>query len=171
MKRSAMSVGSCAIALGLAVSGPVSAIEVQKIFLQNAPAICGAVDPADDIYLRRYPPSLYNAKPESVQVICQMPTVDGGSSGSGANSGGLYFKNNTGASGTVSCTGSAGSTFFGVTNKFKSKVFAAGAYSFISWTEGTDYPVDTDNLNFSCTLPKGFAVHDLYFYYDTEVGA
>lgn len=144
-----------------------NAVEVTRQVVQNAPGICGAVDPAEDLYLRRYPPSLYNAKPGPVQVICQL---SGDANSNGVTYGGAYFKNSSAVAGTVACTMAAGSTHFGVSYKYKSQLFAPGENSFIGWAASTDFPAGKANISFSCTLPQGFAIHELWFYYNENVG-
>jgi hypothetical protein len=167
MKLQALIAASLVISTGL-MAGPAHAVEKLRTVKQNAPAICGAVDPADDVYLRRYPPSLYNAKPGPVQVICQLPSVD--ANGPGISSGGLSIKNNTGVSGTVACTAATGYTISGVTYKYKEASFAPGAHNFMTWDASDFSPDDFDMLGVSCTLPRGFAVHLLYFHYTEDVG-
>lgn len=163
-----------AVLCGLGITQSHAA-EVKKLMSQNAPGVCGAVDPANDIYLRRYPPSLYNAKPGPVQVICQAtaPDAPSGGSGSGTTYGGLYFKNNTATTGTVACTMTAGTTSQGTFSKFKANSIPPGALQFIGWNSAnpSELPTGKGPLNFSCTLPRGFAVHNIFMYYMTEIGS
>jgi hypothetical protein len=161
----------CSIALAAlaSVATNASAVTSQRVIMQLGPGSCGANNPANDQYLRRLPTGLKNATTTNISVVCSLWADD--PSPAAMSFVGVFFKNEKATGSTVNCTLSAGTPYYGQIASTKSLYVAAGGTSQINWNT-SDYGSGTDTqwVNVQCSVPAGWSMRELSYFYEEEVG-
>jgi hypothetical protein len=170
MKTVPLIVPLAAAALGLALaSTPASATLSTRSIMQQASGICGANNPANDVYLRRLPTGLKSAGASNISVVCSLWGDDG--STQAASAAWVYIKNEKAVGANVYCTLAMGVPEYSQVTVTRTVYVPAGATSAVFWdTTAYGTSIDKQWVNLQCALPPGWSMTEIGMTYDENVG-
>jgi hypothetical protein len=170
MKTHGLLAGLATVALASALSpSPASAATSNRAITQLATGICGANNPANDVYLRRLPTGLKNAGANNISVVCSLWGDDG--TAQAATSMWVYFRNDKNVAGKVYCTLAMGVPEYSQVVVTGSIIVpAASSASFYYDTDDYGTSIDKQWVNLQCSLPPGYSMREVAMMYDEDIG-
>jgi hypothetical protein len=140
-----------------------------RTILEQAVGLCGANNPANDQYLRRLVTGLKNAGTSNVSVVCSQWGDD-----ANAQAAQLAFANirNDKPTGmNVYCTLTMGQPGYSQVAITKGIYVPANTTSTVSWNT-SNYGTNEEQqwVNLQCALPPGYALREIGYVYDEDIG-